>query len=125
MDYFVTRNKRSASSGTQPPASRPRIIEETESERNITAIPIEVNIQQSDEDRDHSRENMFDDVPQDVIIMEHDTDDIKITVFDDTQEGRIILTSTHSASTSASAADIAGNRLNSSNSQGSQHDHVC
>ena len=84
MDYFVTRNKRSASSGTQPPASRPRIIEETESERNITAIPIEVNIQQSDEDRDHSRENMFDDVPQDVIIMEHDTDDIKITVFDDT-----------------------------------------
>jgi len=55
MDYFVTRNKRSASSGTQPPASRPRIIEETESERNITAIPIEVNIQQSDEDRDHLR----------------------------------------------------------------------
>ena len=113
MDYFVTRNKRSASSGTQPPASRPRIIEATE--RNITAIPIEVNIQQSDEDRDHSRENMFDDVPQDVIIMEHDTDDIKITVSDDTQEGRIIFTSTHSASTSASAADIAGNRLNSSN----------
>lgn len=82
MDYFVTRNKRSASSGTQPPASRPRIIEATE--RNITAIPIEVNIQQSDEDRDHSRENMFDDVPQDAIIMEHDTDDIKITVSDDT-----------------------------------------
>jgi len=27
---------------------------------------------------------MFDDVPQDVIVMEHDTDDIKITVFDDT-----------------------------------------
>ena len=41
-----------------------------------------------------AEENMFDDVPQDVIIMEHDTDDIKITVFDDTQEGRIILTST-------------------------------
>ena len=52
---------------------------------------------------------MFDDVPQDLIIMEHDTDDIKITVSDDTQEGRIIFTPTHSASTSASASDIAGN----------------
>ena len=40
MDYFVTRNKRSASSGMQPPASRPRIIEATE--RNIITIPIAI-----------------------------------------------------------------------------------
>jgi hypothetical protein len=100
MDHFVTRNKRSASSqpsGTQPPASRPRNIESTD----VTDTNVAVEVEQSDEHRDHGRDNVFDDLPQDVIIIEHDADDINVPA--DTNQGRVGVTA--SATTSASVAD--------------------
>ena len=101
MDHFVTRNKRSASFGF-PAASRRRSMESTDT--NVT-----VEDEQSAEHRDHDRDNMFDDLPEDVIITEREDDMnmmMHMNASGDTEGVRVGVTSSANASLDDNAEDI-------------------